>query len=139
MTVREVETYLSGSPVGELLPAQTYGYPNPERVLELDRELGLTAEQRKKIQPLADRMRNDTGLYGKKIIAQELLLDDYFRKGETDPAALANRVESIGLLRWRLRFNLLSVCVLARNALTEGQVKRYRQLISSASAGDSLK
>lgn len=135
MTLQEAETYLSGSPVDELLPAQTYGYPTPQKVLELDRALGLTDPQRDKIETLAARIRTDAFFYGKKIIAQELLLDDYFRKGGTDPNDLANRVESIGLLRWRLRYNFLSACVLARTILTDEQLKKYRELAPLSPGG----
>ncbi len=126
MTLAEVETYNSGAPFDELLPAETFGYPNPQRVMELEMEL--TAEQREKIGALAGRMRKEAILYGKKILAQELLLDDFFRKGQTDPMALANRVESIGLLRWRLRFNMLSICANTRNILTGEQLQKYREL-----------
>ncbi|MGH8004971.1 MAG: hypothetical protein ACRECJ_09655 [Limisphaerales bacterium] len=130
MTAAEVEIYMSGAPFDEILPAETFGYPSPLRVMELEGELELTAEQQKKISALADRMRKEAILYGKKITAQELLLDDFFRKGQTDPMALANRVESIGLLRWRLRFNMLSICVNTRSALTEDQLKKFRELRS---------
>lgn len=139
MTLAEMETYSSGAPFDELLPAETFGYPSPQRVMELDGELALTAEQRKKVGALADRMRKEAILYGKKITAQELLLDDFFRKGQTDPMALANRVESIGLLRWRLRFNMLSICVNTRNALTGEQLQKYHELRSLSLGGGNPK
>ncbi len=139
MTQAEMETYLSGSPVDELLPAETYGYPSPLLVMERGGELALTAEQRNKVGALADRMQKEAALYGKKIIAQELLLDDFFRKGQTDPMALANRVESIGLLRWRLRFNMLSICVNTRSALTGEQLQKYHELRSRSLRGGDPK
>ncbi|MCI0405108.1 MAG: hypothetical protein L0Z48_00305 [candidate division Zixibacteria bacterium] len=137
MTSSAMEKYQSGEPFDEIVPAETFGYPSPLRVLELAGKLDLTAEQEKKIRGLANRMSREAALYGKKIIAHELLLDDFFRKGQTDPMALANRVESIGLLRWRLRFNLLSLCVNTRSVLTAEQLQTYRGL-RSPSLGDGV-
>ena len=137
MSAAQIENYRAGEPFDETLPAETFGYPNPLRVLEWEDKLDLTDEQRKKIRGLADRMRREAALFGKKILANELLLDDFFRKGQTDPMALANRVESIGLLRWRLRFNMLSICVSTRTLLTDEQLKTYREL-KSPSSGDRV-
>ena len=128
MSTAEVEAYRSGRPYNEILPAETYGYPDPRQILEWQNQLELSDEQLKKIRALANRMVKECVLYGKKIIANELLLDEFFRKGETDPMALANRVESIGLLRWRLRFNLLSICTSTKTLLDDQQLKRYREL-----------
>lgn len=139
MSAAEVESYQSSKPYNELLPAETYGYPDPRRVVEWQIQLELTDEQLKKLRPMANRIGRETALYGKKIIANERLLDDFFRKGETDPMALANRVESIGLLRWRLRFNLLSICVSTRAILTEAQLKTYRELRNSSPGGGAAK
>lgn len=128
MTASEVEAYLSGEPQTEILSAETFGYPDPRRVVTLEKQLELTAEQLEKAVNWAGKVRRETALLGKKIIEQELFLDDYFRKGQTDYPALANRVESIGTLRWRLRLNLLHLYILTRELLTEEQLKKYHEL-----------
>ncbi len=128
MTAAETEAYLSGEPQAEILPAETFGYPDPRRVMALEKELGLTVEQAQKIFPWANRIHQESALLGRKIVGEELLLDDFFRKGETDYAALANRVESIGALRWRLRLIVLRAYAFTRSNLTDEQLKKYREL-----------
>ena len=130
LTLAGTEAYLSGDPQWEILPAETYGYPDPRRVLSLEKQLALTEEQLKKIRPWANRIHEETALLGKKIVGEELLLDHYFRKGETDYSALANRIESIGTLRWRLRLNVLRAYTNTRNFLNDEQLKKYRELKS---------
>ncbi len=143
MTPQQEQAYLKGEPVDETLPAETFGYPNPQQVLEWDKQLELTADQREKIQNIADGTQRQAIYFGKKIIAEELLLDDLFRKGEGDLpsfySALGNRLESIAGWRWRLRLTHLTAYAKTRMALNSDQLKKYRDLCAAQPAGASAK
>ena len=132
MTLPLMTAYLAGEPITETLPAETFGHPNPERVLELKEKLALTAEQKEQLQILAKFTRSQAALFGKKIVGEELLLDDFFRKGTTDYAALANRIESIGNWYWRRRLTFLEAYFKTRTVLSDEQLKIYRELRSLA-------
>ncbi|MCI0329789.1 MAG: hypothetical protein L0196_02390 [candidate division Zixibacteria bacterium] len=130
MSVQQMEAYLTGEPITEALPAETFGYPNPERVLELEPKLTLTAEQKGQLQNLIKFTRGQAALFGKKIVGEELLLDEFFRKDRTDYAELANRIESIGNWYWRRRFVYLDAYRKTRTVLSTEQLKKYHELRS---------
>jgi len=75
---------LSDSQIGDLqagrgmslaLAAELNGYPGPLHVLELADKLGLSAEQRGKVQQLFDSMKAEAVSLGAKLIEQEAELD----------------------------------------------------------------
>jgi hypothetical protein len=143
MTPQQQQAYLRGDPVDEILPAITFGYPNPERVLEWGEQLELTTEQKTRIREVIAARQRETLYLGKKIVAEELLLDDLFRKREGDLAsfyaALGNRLESIGGWRWRLRMAHLAAYARTRAALNSDQLKKYHELRVALPAGASAK
>lgn len=136
MTLKQMQAYLEGEPVDEALPAQAFGYPHPRQVLDLEKELELTAEQKKRMQYILTTTHSDAVALGKKIVGEELLLDDLFRKGKADLPAfyaeLGNRLESIGGWRWRLREAHLSAYVKTKMALNSDQLRKYHELQAAA-------
>lgn len=143
MTLKQMQAYLEGEPVDETLPAQAFGYPHPRQVLDLGKELALTAEQKKRMDYILTTTRSDARALGKKIVGEELLLDDLFRKGNADLpsfyAELGNRLESIGGWRWRLRVAHLSLYVKTKMALNSDQLRKYHELRSAAPEGAQAK
>ncbi|MGE5693071.1 MAG: hypothetical protein ACM3YF_04750 [Candidatus Zixiibacteriota bacterium] len=143
MTPQQEQAYLKGEPVDETLPAETFGYPNPERVLELSKQLELSAEQKNRIQDIIAGRQREVLYLGRKIVAEELLLDDLFRKGDENLASfyatIGNRLESIGGWRWRLRLAHLAAYAKTKAALNSGQIKKYHELRAALPAGASAK
>ena len=139
LTRKQMESYMAGAAVDEALPAETFGYPHVERVLELGEKLALTAEQKEQLQNLIKNTRSQAILMGRKSVGEELLLDDFFRKGQTDYAALANRLESIGNWYWRRRLIFLDAYLKTRMVLSAAQVKKYQELRSLAPEGAGAK
>lgn len=133
MSAQDMERFLKGDDVGEGLPAETFGYPNPKAVLELERDLELTSEQKNKLQGIYRKMIFEASYVGKKLVAEELALDNFFRSGSLNADQLGNRIERIGGFRWRFRWAYLSAYVAARQVLTEDQLKKYQQLKAKAS------
>lgn len=139
MTLKQMQAYQAGMAVDEHLPAETFGYPNPQRVLELAPKLDLSAAQKVQIQGILESRLNRALYFGRKIVAEELLLDDFFRKGEGDYAALSNRLESIGNSRWRLRVAHLEAYLRAKMVLSPDQLKKYHELSAASPEGVSSK
>lgn len=131
MTLQQMDTYLSGGAVDEILPAEAFGYPSPVKVLRLEKELDLTAEQKKRMEFILGALNSEATVFGKKIVADELQLDDFFRKDQADYAQVSNLIERIGGWRWRMRLAYLGAYVKTRMALNSDQVRRYRELRST--------
>jgi hypothetical protein len=135
MTASEVEAYFSGAEPGkETLPAETFGFPHPERVLEWGDKLGLAPEQRARVEEVLKIMKTDASYYGRKIVTEELALDEYFRSGGKELAPLANRVEKIGYLKWKHRLAQFTAYLYTRLVLSPEQLEKYRALRVEAAA-----
>jgi Spy/CpxP family protein refolding chaperone len=128
MTGDEMEGYLSGAELGQARPAEAFGYPVPKKVMELKGRLELSSNQEGQMDDIVKKLRTETRYYGKKIVVEELALDNYFRSGQTDFPALANRVEKIGGLRWKLRLAHLAARSSVRKVLTAEQLEKCREL-----------
>ena len=134
MTAQEMQGYLSGEGMALVLPALTFGYPDPRRVLEFEMELGLTSEQKGKLQGISKYLSTQARYFGKKFVAEELLLDDFFRTAQTDLPGLSNQLEKIGNLEWNLRLVHLGSYVRTVKILTPEQLEKYRKLASRVSS-----
>lgn len=135
LTLQETEALLSGESINEFLPAETFGYPDPRQVAAMGKQLELSDEQKNMLQNILQIKRNQALYFGNKIVAEELLLDDLFRKNEANFANLGNRLESIGGWRWRLRQIHLEAYLKTRIVLSPDQLKRYQTLRAMQSKG----
>lgn len=133
MKAEEAEGYFSGAGMGQGLPAETFGYPGPKHVLELEKELQLTPEQKYHLEAIYKKMHTDALFYGKKMVAEELALDNFFKSGQTNSDLLANRVEKIGGLKWKLRLTHLTAHLKTRLILTPEQIQKYQALRAAGS------
>src|SRR3712207_5295389 len=68
----------AGRGMGLALAAELNGYPGPIHVLEHAQALGLTPEQRARVQALYDSMRGEAVPLGERLIRQETDLDRQF-------------------------------------------------------------
>src|ERR671914_1348258 len=103
---------LSDSQIGDLqagrgmslaLAAELNGYPGPLHVLELADKLGLSAEQRGKIQQLFDSMKGEAISLGAKLIEQEAELDRQFSGRTIAPESLNSMTAAIAATQGQLR------------------------------------
>lgn len=125
---QQVADLKAGRGMGYALPAELNGYPGPSHVLELGEQLGLTAEQRRRMQDLFDAMKAETIPIGERLIAQEAALDRQFSGRTVTAASLTDATAIIGatqaaLRAAHLRYHLATVAI-----LTPEQVRRYREL-----------
>ena len=108
--------------------AELNSYPGPLHVLELARELDLTAAQRAATESLYAGMRDRAQPIGIKIIEAEGDLDQAFVNGTISPTELRSRIDAIAALQGQLRAVHLEVHLAQRSLLTPEQVARYDAL-----------
>src|SRR5262245_46926705 len=72
---QELADLRAGRGMGLALAAELNGYPGPAHVLELADRLGLTSEQRVKVQALFDRMKAEAVQLGERLVNLETDLD----------------------------------------------------------------
>jgi Spy/CpxP family protein refolding chaperone len=110
------------------LAAELNGYPGPMHVLELADSMGLSDQQRAKMQELFAAMKAEAVALGEKLIAQEADLDRQFADKTITPARLSAGTDAIGSTQAALRGAHLRYHLLTVEVLTPAQVQRYGEL-----------
>jgi len=128
---------LSDSQIGDLqagrgmslaLAAELNGYPGPLHVLELADKLGLSAEQRGKVQQLFDSMKVEAVSFGAKLIEQEAELDRQFSGRTIAAESLKSLTAAIAVTQGQLRETHLKYHLSTAALLTPQQIEQYAQL-----------
>jgi hypothetical protein len=114
--------------MGLALPAELNGFPGPLHVLELGDKLGLTADQRTRVQALFDSMKAEAVPLGEKLIAQETDLDQQFARKLITPASLSSATAAIGETQGALRNAHLKYHLATLDILSAEQTQRYAAL-----------
>jgi Spy/CpxP family protein refolding chaperone len=125
---QQIADLKAGRGMGLALSAELNGYPGPVHVLELGDRLGLTREQRARVEVLHVAMKAETVPLGERLIAQETDLDRQFASKPVTPASVqattATSARTQGALRGaHLRYHLSTL-----EALTPEQVRLYDAL-----------
>ena len=110
------------------LPAELNGYPGPLHVIELADMLGLSPEQRARMQQLFETMRDEAIALGSRLIAQETELDRLFATRTVTASTLAQATAAIGQTQAELRATHLRYHLLTTDILTRDQMRRYAEL-----------
>src|SRR5438132_12594991 len=71
LSEQQIADLKAGRGMGLALPAELNGYPGPIHVLELSDKLGLSSEQKSRIEDLFQSMRAEAVPLGEKLLAQE--------------------------------------------------------------------
>ena len=103
LSPEEIEGYLNGRGMGFAMAAELNGYPGPKHVLELENELGLTAEQLAATRAAFDRMHVEAVRLGSELVERERELDALFAEHRASAGDLESLTAEIGRLRGRLR------------------------------------
>src|SRR5438105_9796338 len=88
LSTQQIDDLKAGRGMGLALAAELNGYPGPMHALELADQLGLTQEQRTRVQSLFAGMKAEAVPLGEKLIAQERELDRQFAQKLITPASL---------------------------------------------------
>jgi LTXXQ motif family protein len=118
----------AGRGMGLALPAELNGYPGPLHVLELAEQLGLSAEQRGKVQQLFDAMKAEAISVGARLIEQEAELDRQFSGKSITPETLKSITAQIAATQGELRETHLKFHLSTASLLNPHQIQQYAQL-----------
>jgi Spy/CpxP family protein refolding chaperone len=132
---QQIADLRAGRGMGLALPAELNGYPGPIHVLEIGDQLGLTGEQRTRVQDLHAAMRTETVPLGERLIAQETELDRLFATKSVTPASLQATTAAIGSTQGALRGAHLRYHLSTMEVLTPEQVHRYGELRGYRTSG----
>jgi hypothetical protein len=116
-----------GEGFGMALAADKNGYPGPKHVLELKKELKLTAEQEAAMQKLMADMKQKALARGREVLLAEERLAQYFKEGRSE-AELREETFRVASLRAELRWVHLATHLAARKLLTAEQIAMYTKL-----------
>jgi Spy/CpxP family protein refolding chaperone len=118
----------AGRGMGLALVAELNGYPGPIHVLEHAQALGLSPEQRARVQALYEAMRGEAAPLGARLIQQETDLDRVFAERTVTQASLDRATAEIGRTQAALRAAHLKYHLAMMHVLTPAQVGRYAEL-----------
>jgi Spy/CpxP family protein refolding chaperone len=124
----DVQGFLDGRGMGLAKSAELNGHPGPMHVLELDKELKLTAEQRHLVKAAFDRMKARAVQLGAAYVKAEQAVDAAFKAGTADSTAVAARVAEANRLLGEVRLAHLNAHIEITPLLTPEQRARYAEL-----------
>jgi Spy/CpxP family protein refolding chaperone len=128
LSEQQVADLKAGRGMGLALPAELNGYPGPAHVLELSDQLGLSAEQKVRIQSLFNSMKAEAVPLGERLLEQEAALDRQFASRSITPERLKSATAAIGVTQGKLQETHLKYHLQTAQILTPNQVQRYSEL-----------
>ncbi|MBI3663544.1 MAG: hypothetical protein HY234_10925 [Acidobacteria bacterium] len=129
----EREAIERGEGFGMALAADKNGYPGPKHVLEMKKELMLTAEQEAAMQKLKTDMKEKALAKGKDVLLAEKRLEELFAQNKS-AAELREETYRVASLRAELRWVHLSAHLAAKKILTPAQIEAYQRIRHGAGA-----
>lgn len=130
---QQIADLRAGRGMGFALAAELNGYPGPSHVLELADQLGLSPEQRSKVQEMFSEMKAETTPIGNRLIEQEGDLDRQFSGRTITAASLGSATSAISKTQGELREAHLKYHLLTAAILDETQLAKYAELRGYAS------
>jgi hypothetical protein len=137
LSEQQVADLRAGRGMGLALAAELNGYPGPMHVLELADQLGLSADQRTKVQQLFDAMKAEAVPVGMKLIEQEAEFDRLFASRAITADRLKAMTASIGESQGALRDTHLKYHLSTASLLSQHQMQRYAELRGYTGRGHS--
>jgi hypothetical protein len=128
LSEQQVADLNAGRGMGLALPAELNGYPGPVHVLELADQLGLSADQKARIQSLFDSMKAEAVPLGAKLLEQEATLDRQFASRSVTPGSLKAATAAIGVTQGELRDVHLKYHLQTAQILSTDQMQHYSML-----------
>lgn len=135
LSAADIEAYLTGQGMGFAKAAELNGYAGPKHVLELARELELTAEQRTRTQALFASMQTKAVALGRQLVDEERKLDRLFAGAGITQDSLQQSVARIGALQADVRAAHLEAHLEQARILTPEQREHYLRLRGYHSPG----
>jgi Spy/CpxP family protein refolding chaperone len=128
LSQQQIDDLKAGRGMGLALPAELNGYPGLAHVLELADQLGLSADQKVRIQALFDSMKAEAVPLGAKLLEQEAALDQQLASRSVTPERLKAATKAIGVTQGELRDTHLKYHLRTAQILTPNQMQKYSVL-----------
>ena len=128
LSEQQIGDLRAGRGMGFALAAELNGYPGPSHVVELADQLGLTAEQRSKVQEMFSAMKIETTPIGDRLIEQESDLDRHFADRTITAESLGSATAAISKTQGELRHAHLKYHLLTAAVLDRTQLAKYAEL-----------
>jgi hypothetical protein len=125
LSEQQIADLKAGRGMGLALSAELNGYPGPIHVLELADQLGLSADQKARIQKLFESMKAEAMPLGAKLLDQEAMLDHQFANHSITPETLKAEIAEIGATQAELRNTHLKYHLQTAQILSPDQMQRY--------------
>lgn len=124
----DIEELSSGQGWGLAKAAELNGMPGPAHLLEMKKEIGLSAEQTKNIEQIFKAMQSQAIPLGTELIELERQLNDRFAARTITEESLRELLEQIAQTRKQLRYVHLSAHLETPGILTAEQIDQYNEL-----------
>lgn len=142
LSPEQMSDLAAGRGMGLALAAELNGYPGPAHVIELAEQLGLTDEQRAKVNQLFESMKSEAVPIGQKLVTAEQNLNKEFAERTITQERLKAATAAIGAIRGELRNTHLKYHLSTAALLNPDQIRRYAELrgygaVATAPGADS--
>lgn len=124
----DVAALRNGEGMGFAKAAELNNYPGPRHALDTAAELGLSGDQRRRLEAVYERMNGEARALGAALIERERALDGLFAGGTVSPESLAAETARIAAIQGRLRTVHLMAHLETRALLGPDQIARYNRL-----------
>jgi len=124
----DIRELRAGSGWGMAKAAELNGLPGPKHILEMKKEIKLTAEQEKIVIALYKEMNNEAIELGNKFIEYEKELNSRFAERNINEKVLEELLIKISETYKSLRYTHLSAHLKTPGILSEDQIKKYNKL-----------
>ena len=122
------DVLLNGEGDGQGMFAEAHGYPGPKHVLDMEKDLELSAEQKKSVQNIFDEMKSRAKELGQAIVKIEVELNSAFADGMISEKSVRDDTEEIGRIRGKLRSVHLIAHMKTQKILNETQLAKYKKM-----------
>lgn len=124
----DIEQLLAGKGWGLAKAAELNGMPGPVHILQMKKEIALTAVQESKIQSLYDEMKKQAIPLGRELVELEKELNDAFADKSINSETLMSRLGKIADVRRQLRYVHLAAHLKTPDILSADQISQYNRL-----------
>ncbi len=124
----EIQMYHEGHGMGLAKAAELNHYPGPKHVLELARQLELSAAQLAQTQKAYDKMHAQAVRLGRLIVGKEQALDSLLATQTMTASQLRTLVMEIATWQGELRLTHLQAHLEMKEILSPAQVAKYDEL-----------
>ncbi len=128
LTYQEYTAYKTGKNMAMAKVAEVNNYPDPAQVLDMQKELKLSENQKSQLKTVNDNLKRKAEEMGNLILKEEKKLNDLFASAKVNEGSLIYYTNKSGLFQGELRNAHLRAYLKAHAILTADQLKKYNKL-----------